>query len=86
MAIDKPVFLSSIGDSEDDEPSAATDGDPNTHVFTIDLPWSFVAVDLEDTYEISYISLSTESDLRTSLCNIFFLFFNTREWYENNLI
>ena len=55
VALNKTVFMSSEGGGSviHHLTSAANDGDWASDVFTESLPWSFAAVDLEDTYETS---------------------------------
>ena len=61
-------------------PSASTDGDPSSSVYTEPLPWAFVAVDLEDTYEITSVSLETDDYFRKLIYTIssVFISHNTR--------
>ena len=69
VALNKPVFVSSLGgDISHLSPHHATDGDHETTVYTErSSPWSFVAVDLEDTYEISSITFITDRTMRKFL-------------------
>ena len=59
LALKKPVIVSSQGEPiASHPPSAANDGVTAwVHFITKDLPWSFVAIDLESLYEINSISL-----------------------------
>ena len=61
LALNKPMLFSSMGGGQ---ASNANDGNANTVFFTHDSPWSFAAVDLEDTYEIGSISLKVSAVLR----------------------
>ena len=58
LALNKPVIVSSQGGSIDfHPPTAVNDADTLTNFYTKNLPWSFVAIDLETEYEIHCISL-----------------------------
>ena len=61
LALNKPMLFSSMGGGQ---ASNANDGNVNTVFYTQDSPWSFAAVDLEDTYEIESISLKVSAVLR----------------------
>ena len=64
VASEKPVFVSSQGGTPVDNPmSNANDQFLNSAFYTEDLPWSFVAVDMEDLYEIDRMELKVKSDL-----------------------
>ena len=65
LALNNPMLVSSQGGSMAyHPPGAANDGMITTNFYTTNSPWSFVAVDLEDTYEIASISLTVQSSLR----------------------
>ena len=58
LALNKPVIVSSQGGNiAFHPPTAVNDADTSTNFFTRNLPWSFVAIDLETEYEIHCISL-----------------------------
>ena len=64
VASEKPVFASSEGGTPVDNPmSNANDRLLNSVFYTEDLPWSFVAVDMEDLYEIDRMALKVNSGL-----------------------
>ena len=63
LALNKPVSVSSQGSSYD-PPSGANDGDEYTKFWSEDIPWSFAAVDLQDTYTIDSISLMVSAVMR----------------------
>ena len=62
VAHEKPVFASSQGGTPVDNPmSNANDPFLYTVFYTEDLPWSFVAVDMEDFFEIDRMALQVNS-------------------------
>ena len=67
LALNKPMLVSSQGGSMSyHPPGAANDGTLDTNFYTRDSPWSFAAVDLQDTYEVASISLTVHPGLRKS--------------------
>ena len=64
VAFEKPVFVSSQGgDIATYPPSHVNDHTIATLFYTENIPWSFVAVDLEDSYEINRMELKVNSAL-----------------------